>query len=135
MRKGNWRSALFSYFNEVRRVQFDNDKNNCAHFIANGWLCVRDDDPFKPYRKLKTLAAIVRAVRKDGFEDHLAFFRTFMREHDHTSQARVGDIAVFTIDDEIGTASGWVIGERVLVLRPEGIASLPLSEATKAFEV
>lgn len=135
MRKGNWRSSLFRYFNDVRRIPFDNDKNNCAHFIANGWPLVRDDDPFKPYRKLKTFAAILRAVKKDGFEDHAAFFGSFMREYDHPSQARAGDIAVFTVDDEIGTASGWVIGERVLVLRPEGIASLPLSQAVKAFEV
>ena len=135
MKHPSWRSALYAYFDDIRRVPFDKDKNNCAQFIANGWLVIRPDDPFKKYRKHKTYEALLRAVKKDGFENHSDFFATFMREYDHPSQAKVGDIAVFAVDDEIGFASGWVIGERVFVLRENGLASLPLADAIKAFEV
>jgi hypothetical protein len=135
MRNTNWRSALYAYFDDVRRVPFDNDSNNCAQFVANGWVLVRPDDPFKKYRKCKTYNALLRAVKKDGFANHSAFFATFMREYDHPSQAKVGDIAVFATDDDIGEASGWVFGERVFVLRPDGLATLPLAQAIKAFEV
>lgn len=135
MKNPNWRSALYAYFDDVRRKPFDKDSNNCAQFIANGWLLVRPDDPFKKYRKFKTYEALLRAVKKDGFDNHSAFFATFMSEYDHPSQAKVGDIAVFAVDDEIGFASGWVFGERVFVLRENGLATLPLASAIKAFEV
>lgn len=133
--KLNWRSALYAYFEEIRRVPFDKNNNNCAQFIANGWYLMRDDDPFAKYRKFKTYEALLRAVKKDGFENHMDFFATFMVAYDHPSQAKVGDIAVFAVDDEIGFASGFVIGERVFVLREIGLATLPLADAIKAFEV
>lgn len=134
-RNPNWRPKLHQYFSDIRRTPFDKDKNNCAQFVANGWLIMRPDDPFKKYRKLKTFGAILRAVKKDGYENHMDFFATFMTAYDHPSQARVGDVAVFECDDEIGFASGWVFGERVFVLRETGLASLPLSDAIKAFAV
>lgn len=135
MRNANWRSKLYGYFDEILRKPFDKDNNNCAQFIANGWLVVRPDDPFKKYRKHKTYEALLRAVKKDGFENHSDFFATFMHEYEHPSQAKVGDIAVFAVDDEIGFASGWVFGERVYVLRETGLGTLPLADAIKAFEV
>jgi hypothetical protein len=135
MRKGNWRSALYRYFDEIRRKPFDKNSNNCAQFIANGWLVMRNDDPFKPYRKYKTFEAMLKAARKDGYEKHEDFFKTIMREYDHPSRARTGDIALFTTDDEIGTASGFVVNDRVFVLRQDGLASLSLADAIKAFEV
>lgn len=134
-RKPLWRTALYNYFDEVRRTPFDKDNNNCAQFIANGWLVVRDDDPFAQYRQHGTFEALLRAIKRDGFENHMDFFKTFMVPYDHPSQARVGDIAVFEVDDEIGYASGWVIGTHVFVLRQDGIGSYPLANAIKAFAV
>ncbi len=133
----NWRVRLFEYFDIVRRIPFNNDTNNCAQFIANGWSCVRPDDPFEPYHKYSTYKALLKAVKKDGFDNHADFYQTFMPAYEHVSQARVADIAIFDADpgDDIGSVPGWVIGERVFVLRPTGLATMELSKATKAFAV
>jgi hypothetical protein len=134
----NWRVALYKYFDAIRHIPFDNDTNNCAQFIANGWLCVRPDDPFVKYRKYRTIETLLKAVKKDGYNSYADFFDGFLVAHDHVSQARIGDIAVFYTDqpdDVFGTAPGWVIGERVFVLRPTGLATIELSSAIKAFRV
>ena len=137
-RLDNWRIRLFDYFDEVRRVPFDQDTNNCAQFIANGWSCIRSDDPFAKYRKYNTFEGLVKAVKRDGYNDHIAFYGEFLAEYEHVSQARVGDIAIFQADDPtdvIGYVPGWVIGDRVFVLRPTGLATIELSAAIKAFAV
>lgn len=136
-RLNNWRSALYDYFDAVRLVPFNEDTNNCAQFIANGWLVVRPDDPFKKYRKFKTFFGLLRAVKKDGYNNHADFYDGFMTAYEHVSQASVGDIALFQADDGdgISTVSGWVIGERVFVLRPDGLATMELSAAIKAYKV
>ncbi len=134
-RNPNWRPALYDYFDNIRRVPFNADTNNCAQFIANGWSCVRPDDPFKKYRKLKTFEGLLRAVKRDGFDNHVDFYKTFLTAYDHVSQAKIGDIAVFPVNDQIGYAPGWVIGERVFVLRPDGLATMELSAAIKAYQV
>lgn len=77
----------------------------------------------------------MKAVKKAGYENHIDFFTTFLIAYDDVSQACVGDIAVFKTDDEIGYASGFVIGDRVFVLREDGLGTLALSDAIKAYRV
>ena len=135
MRRDNWRSNLFAFFSDIKRKPFDKNSNNCAQFVASGYTIMREDDPFKPYRKYKTYAALVRAVKKDGYLNHVDFYSTFLTAYDHPSQAQVGDIAVYKLDDDIGFASGFVIGTHVFVLREDGLGQLPLSSAFKVFQV
>lgn len=141
MRKDNWRVNLFEYFKEVKRNEFDQDKFNCAHFIANGWLHLREDDPFLPFRKYKNFQTLFKAVKKLGYENYVNFYSTFLNEYEHVSQGRVGDIAVFRLSDlgldEVLTnyVSGFVIGDLVFVQRENGLATLRLNKAWKVFEV
>lgn len=134
-RRNNWRSNLFAFFKEVKRMPYDKNSNNCAQFVASAYVIMRDDDPFKPYRKYKTLEGQLRAVKKAGFDTHIDLFASFLTAYDHPTQSQVGDIAVFETDDAIGYASGIVIGERVFVLREDGLGTVPLNTALKAFKV
>jgi hypothetical protein len=135
MRNIDWRTKLYDYFDDVRRVPFNNDTNNCAQFIANGWLLMRSDDPFGKYRTLKSYEAILRAAKKDGYERYSDFLDGFLQRYEHPSQAKTGDIALFAVDDAVGELAGWVNGDLVFVLRPDGLATYPLANAIKAFEV
>lgn len=136
MRKDNWRVDLFDYFKTVKRIPYDQDKNNCVHFLINGWSHIREDDIFAPFRKCKTFAAMLKLAKRMKVENHIDYLAKHLAAYDHVTQACVGDIAVFKLeDDPIGYASGYVIGDRVYVLANENLGTMPLSAAILAFKV
>jgi hypothetical protein len=96
---------------------------------------VTGEDLAAAYRgKFTTKGGALRVLKKTGFDSLDDLVASLLPEV-HPSQARVGDIATFPMDDAFGCTLGVVNGERVLVLRPEGIGSMELLQAKRAFRV
>jgi hypothetical protein len=73
-------------------------------------------------------------MRQAGFRN-LADMVAVMLPEIHPSEARIGDIAAIEIDTPFGYALGVVNGERVFVLREDGMGTVDLLDAKRAFRV
>lgn len=130
----DWRSRLFAYVDEVKLMPYDEAKHNCGLFPAGAVKAITGVDYAAPYRKLKTLPGQLRRMRREGFANHVELAASLFQEI-HPSQARMGDLAAFKADDDIGVALGVVISENVFVLRRDGLGTLPLLSADRAFRI
>lgn len=134
-RRYDWRPSLASYLHEVARKPFAWGENDCALFAAGAVCAMTGKDFAADYRgRYTTLLGGMRLLKKAGFTDHAGMAATLFDEI-HPSQAHVGDIAAIEIED--GIALGVVQGERIYVLRPDedGIGTVPLLDASRAFRV
>lgn len=82
----------------------------------------------------RTAASALRIMRAAGF-DNLGDLVASVLPEIHPSQAGVGDIAAIADDSGFGYALGVVDGERIFVLRPDGLGTVELLKAQRAFRV
>lgn len=130
-----WRTALADYVHRVAHLSFQWGEHDCALFAAGAVEVMTGEDIAAPYRgRYKTMAGGLRAMRKTGHDDHVAYFASLFEEI-HPSHATVGDIAVIAIDE--GEALGVVQGERIYAIGPgeTRIGTVPLGRASRAFRV
>lgn len=120
---------LIAYAGAARARRFRYGRHDCALFAA-GWLReIGNPDGMDlaafvgPYR---TLRAGAEGLRDAGYADHIDACARWLPEVP-VARAQVGDIAV------VGRALGIVAGETVYVLRPRGLAQVPLTAATRVF--
>lgn len=91
------------------------------------------EDPAAPFRgRYRSTKGGLRVLRRAGYRDHLALAEAHFEEVP-PAFARVGDLAAVLGAD--GPALGVVQGERIYVLRPEGLASVSLLQASRAWRV
>lgn len=131
----NWRVKLFEYLTQSKQIPFDRDTNNCAHFVDGALESIFGIEIFPKFRKCKTFETQLKCVRKAGFENHVDFLSSIFSELEHYSQAKVGDIAIFNVDDELGVAVGIVFSENCFVMRENGLAIFPLSNSLKVLSI
>lgn len=134
MRHKDWAARLNAYLQEVAHKPYDEATHNCGTFVAGAVEAMTGKDFGKPYTEAGSLQRQVARLRKAGFWTHADYAASVLDEI-HPSQARMGDIAAFTVDDPIGVALGVVNGEETFVLRPDGLATLDTLSAVKAFRV
>lgn len=133
-RQPDWRVRLASYLAAVAAKPFAPGEHDCALFAAGAVTAMTGVDLAADWRgAYASLPAGLRALRKAGFDDHIALVARQFKPI-HPAFAQVGDIAVLEGDDGFA-ALGIVQGERIYVLRPDGIATLPLTDAKEAFRV
>jgi len=136
-RTDGWRKRLDDTIDAIRFVPFDWEaQHDCGPGLAGRViLSITGVDINEPYRGLYGSAAgAYRTMREAGFTN-LADMAASMLPEIHPSKAEIGDIAAFPMDTKFGFALGVVNGERVFVLRPEGIGTMSLLQATRAFKV
>lgn len=131
-----WRARLDAMFDEIRRTPFDWAGHDCALTLASGAiLAITGEDVSKPYRgRYQTERGALLVLRKAGFETLEELAASLLPEVP-VSFARVGDIVTYPMDDPFGCTFGVVNGERAFVLRPEGIGTMDILQARKAFKV
>ncbi|MGL5166629.1 MAG: DUF6950 family protein [Afipia sp.] len=132
----DWRQRLEAAIDDIRRTPFEWGDHDCGPALAGRVvLALTGEDVAAPYRgKYRTASEAVRLIRDAGFAD-LADLAASIAPEIHPSRARIGDIAAFKMDSALGSALGVVNGERVLVIRPEGIGTMSLLQAHRAFKV
>lgn len=135
MRVATWRADMHKVIDEKMRRPYEPGKHDCALFFADIAKAITGTDPAKGLRgKYKTLARGLVLLKKKGFNDHVEMIASLYPEI-HPSMAAVGDAVVFKVDDEIGYALGVVISDRAMVLRPEGMGTVGVLTAIRAFRI
>jgi hypothetical protein len=121
---------LHLYLDAVRRLPFWPGKHDCGLFVA-GWVeAITGVDHAAPYRgKYATDEQLSKLLAAHGFASHVDYIATLF-EAIHPCRAQVGDLAVCEND-----AMGIVGGDRVFVLRPDGLGHLSRLKAERAFRV
>ncbi|MBF2715506.1 hypothetical protein IEI95_014900 [Agrobacterium vitis] len=137
VRLKDWRSRFEVAIDEIKAKPFEWYVHDCGPGLAGRLVQaltgvdLATDIIANPYHDEESAATIVRAA---GFETLGALVASLLPEI-HPSQAQIGDIAAIAHDGPVGHALGVVNGERIFVLRPQGLGTVSLLHATMAFRV
>lgn len=128
------RKRLIAYVSGAARTPFEWGRHDCALFAAGAVKAQTGKDPACGLRgQYRTAAGAMKHLRKLGYTSLGDLIGAQFREVS-PAFAQVGDLAV--VHDDMATeALGVVQGERIYVLRPDGLGLVPLTEARRAFRV
>lgn len=132
-RRGDWRARLDAFFDKQIATEFS-EEQNCATFAADAVKAITGTDIISKYRSTKTISEGIKALKKDGFDDHVAVAADALEEI-HPSEATLGDVVVFEAPDDYRFAFGICIGEQSYVRREDQIGLIPTLTAKRAFRV
>lgn len=136
-RKPGWRGRLKVVVDDMRRKPFAWGDNDCGPALAGRAVeALTLVDVAAPYRgQYTTPRGALDVLAGAGFSD-LADLAASILPEIHPSQAKVGDIAAIKSGTALGHALGVVNGGgTILVMRPEGIGTVDLLDADRAFKV
>lgn len=132
----DWRARLRDITYATRNEPFAWGQHDCLTFVRFAVLAMTDTDvtkgQFKPY---KTPAGAYKQMVAKGFTSLGDAVASVLPERAHISQAQIGDVVSIPDGSELKHALGIVIGERVMVLRNDGVGTVDLLEADRAFKV
>jgi hypothetical protein len=124
----DWQVRLNAYVAASARTKFDD--MHCAAFAAGAVQAMTGEDLSKGWPK--DLKAGMKALRRKKIKDHVELAARLLDEA-HPAFAQVGDVAAVPVED--GTALGIVQGARIYLIGANGLKTVPLLSATRAFRV
>lgn len=135
-RRHDWHARFEAAVDEVKRRPFEWGRHDCAiGFVAHIVHAISGVDHARGFRsKYRGARGALLTMRRAGF-DSLADLAASKLPEIHPSQARMGDVVAFDDDGPLGASLGICNGERSLVLRPEGMATMSTLDAIRAFRV
>ena len=122
---------LREYLAQVRERRFQPGVHDCGTFVA-GWVVTATGtlpggDWWRgAYRSMKSLDDVMREA---GYAGHVEYIASLLTEI-APAMAMTGDLAVVE-----GHAMGIFSGERVFVLRPDGLGHVSRMQAKRALRV
>ena len=132
-RMDDWKPRLRQYLAEQGNKQFQFGQQDCGALAGGAIEAMMGENPHaKVAGKYKTMAGALRALKRLGHEDHIAYAASVLTEIDPL-YAAFGDIAV--VDSPDGPALGVVTGPYIEVRAPGGRGVVPLTDAVRAFRV
>jgi len=137
VRRDDWRSRLEAAIDAVKAVPADWTKQaDCGPHLTGRMVEAQTGvDVAAPFRgRYTTAAGALRVMKAAGF-DNLGDLVASLLPEIHPSQAGVGDIAAIADETPFRYALGVVDGERIFVLRPDGLGTVDLLAAERAFRV
>ncbi len=134
MRRPDWRSRLQALIAAAQKRPFQWGSHDCALGLAGpAVLAMTGENLMAEFPPYGTARGAIKALRTCGYES-LADFAARHFDEIHPSQARAGDLALFT-SAETGHAFGIVLGERIAVVTPKGFGTVRRSSAERTFRV
>lgn len=132
----DWPTRLHSFIDGVKHRSHRYGQFDCWDGFGAGVVqALTGEDPATPYRgRYASAIGAVRVMRNDGHRTLADLVASHLPEI-HVSAARLGDLAAVAEESAFGYALGIVNGERLLVLREDGLGSVDLLSATRAFRV
>lgn len=132
-RHPDWRGRLVAYLGACAGRPFEWGRHDCALFAAGCIEAMTGEDHGGAFRgRYRSFKGGLKALRKAGHADHVAMVASLLDEVP-VAYAQAGDLAM--IETPEGAALGVVQGHRIYVLRPEGLASVDLLRAARAWRV
>lgn len=129
----NWRSAFAAEAETYRRQPFEWGTRDCALFAADCIRAMTGEDLAASFRgRYATQGEAERLVFETGYWDLGGLAASLLPEI-APRFARMGDLAALTTD--MGVSLGMFNGGTILVLRPDGLGTLPFRAASRAFRV
>ncbi|PRD42184.1 hypothetical protein C5748_17110 [Phyllobacterium phragmitis] len=133
-REFGWRTRLNAELDRSRMMPFAWGTNDCCTFAARCVLAVTGKDTTAAYStRYRTAKGALSTLKRAGFDD-LTQLAAAHFEEIAPSLASAGDLAAIR-SDATGWALGVVIGERIVFIGPEGLGSVPVTDAVKAYRV
>lgn len=132
-RRTDWRTRLITYLVDVRARPFQPGQHDCALFAAGAVQAMTADDLAADWRgRYRTIRGGLRMLRAEGYADHVALADALLQPC-AVAFAQAGDVAAVEVEGDL--AFGIVQGASIYVLRPEGLATVDLLTATRAWRV
>ena len=129
----DWRPRLRAFLAAQAEAPFAYGSADCGAFAGGAIEAMTGENPHaKVAGKYKTMAGALRALKRLGHEDHVAYTASLLTEIDPL-YAAFGDIAVVNSPD--GPALGVVTGPHIEVRAPGGRGVVPLTDAVRAFRI
>lgn len=123
------RTAVIKAIEAARTRGFRPGSHDCALFAAEIVKAKTGRDYAEEWRgKYRTLEDGQKALQERGYKDHIDLVASTFEEIP-VAMAQFGDLVA--VDDALGVVSGGAI----FVLRPDGLGTLDLLSATRAFRV
>ena len=133
MKRETWKADLRSYLAAQAGAPFAYGSADCGAFAGGAIEAMTGENPHAALAgKYKTMAGALRALKRLGHEDHIAYAASVLNEIDPL-YAQFGDVAV--VDSPEGPALGVVIGAHIEIRTHEGRGVVPLTDAVRAFRV
>lgn len=131
-----WRGPFEALIDDIKAKPFVWGENDCGPALAGRMVeALTGQDLCGEYRgRYRSRRGALKLMREAGFDDLADLVATKLPEI-HISQATVGDIAAIPVDTPFRHALGVVNGERVFVLTANGIGTVDLFDAARAFKV
>ena len=132
-RRNDWKPRLRQFLDEQGDKQFQFGQQDCGSLAGGAIEAMTGENPHaKVAGKYKTMAGALRALKRLGHDDHVAYTASLLTEIEPL-YATFGDIAV--VDSPDGPALGVVVGAHIEVRAPGGRGVVPLTDAVRAFRV
>lgn len=129
----DWRPRLRAFLAAQADSPFVMGDMDCGALAGGAIEAMTGENPHaKVAGKYKTMAGALRALKRLGHDDHIAYAASLMTEIDPL-YAAFGDIAV--VDSPDGPALGVVTGPHIEVRAPGGRGVVPLMDAVRAFRI
>lgn len=129
----DWRPRLRAFLAAQTEAPFAYGSADCGAFAGGAIEAMTGENPHaKVAGRYKTMAGALRAIKRLGHDDHVAYAASLLTEIDPL-YAAFGDIAVVNSPD--GPALGVVTGPHIEVRAPGGRGVVPLTDAVRAFRV
>ena len=133
MKRETWKADLRSFLAAQADAPFAYGSADCGAFAGGAIEAMTGENPHAAVAgKYKTMKGALRALKRLGHEDHIAYAAAILDEIDPL-YAQLGDIAV--VDSPEGPALGVVVGAHIEIRTPEGRGVVPLTDAMRAFRV
>ena len=129
----DWRPRLIAYLHEVAHKPFVEGQHDCALFAAGAVQAMTGTDLAAEWRGYSSTREGIKALISSGYKSHVDIVASMFDEV-APALAQPGDIAAVQLDDDI-PALGVVQGERIYVVGPDRLLSIPRRSAIRAFEV
>lgn len=131
MKLDDWQPRLRAYLAAQADKPFKFGAMDCGAFAGGAVEAMTGVNPHAAVAgRYKTMAGALRALRRLGHEDHIAYAASVLTEIE-PAYAAWGDIAV--VQGAPGLALGVVVGTHVEVRTPAGRGLVPLTDALRAF--
>lgn len=137
-RRHDWRSRLEAAIDAIKAIPFSwKEQTDCGAHLAGRMVEAQTGvDVSALFRGSYTTATgALRVMKTAGFDNLGDLVASVLPELGHPSEACVGDIVAVADDSAFGCALGVVDGERIFVMRADGLGTVDLLTAHRAFKV